>query len=189
MTELERAILHIKTRADVWAVKEIEDALEQEPCDKCEVGNPCLYCKHDFEEKGKLVSKKQIDTDDDVVVVSMTDIKCDDAISREDKKHIDGFKYWCETNEENGTITIPKFVCDEIVKILDKLPSVQPSQKEQEIKYWIDYYGHVTPIVQPSHKGHWIEYGKLWKCSECEDLSCCHENYCNHCGAEMESEE
>ena len=24
-------------------------ALEQEPCDKCEVGNPCLYCKHEFE--------------------------------------------------------------------------------------------------------------------------------------------
>lgn len=23
--------------------------LEQEPCDKCEVGNPCLYCKHEFE--------------------------------------------------------------------------------------------------------------------------------------------
>ena len=24
-------------------------ALEQESCDKCEVGNPCLYCKHEFE--------------------------------------------------------------------------------------------------------------------------------------------
>ena len=33
MTELERAILHIKTRADAWAVKEIEKALSQEPCD------------------------------------------------------------------------------------------------------------------------------------------------------------
>lgn len=26
-------------------------ALEQELCDKCEVGNPCLYCKHEFESK------------------------------------------------------------------------------------------------------------------------------------------
>lgn len=26
-------------------------ALEQEPCDKCEVGNPCLYCKHEFEPR------------------------------------------------------------------------------------------------------------------------------------------
>lgn len=24
-------------------------ALEQKSCDKCEVGNPCLYCKHEFE--------------------------------------------------------------------------------------------------------------------------------------------
>lgn len=24
-------------------------ALEQESCDKCEVGNPCLYCEHEFE--------------------------------------------------------------------------------------------------------------------------------------------
>ena len=34
----------------------IEDVLNhlpsvtpQEPCNKCEVGNPCLYCKHEFE--------------------------------------------------------------------------------------------------------------------------------------------
>lgn len=33
MTELERALTHIKTRADAWAVKEVEDALSQEPCD------------------------------------------------------------------------------------------------------------------------------------------------------------
>ena len=26
-------------------------ALEREPCDKCEVGNPCLYCKHEFEPR------------------------------------------------------------------------------------------------------------------------------------------
>jgi len=32
MTELEHAIKHIKTRADVWAVKEVEKALSQEPC-------------------------------------------------------------------------------------------------------------------------------------------------------------
>ena len=25
------------------------EALEQQPCDKCEAGNPCLYCKHEFE--------------------------------------------------------------------------------------------------------------------------------------------
>lgn len=30
MTELEKALLHIKTRADAWAVKVVKDALE--PC-------------------------------------------------------------------------------------------------------------------------------------------------------------
>lgn len=25
-----------------------------EPCDKCEVGNPCLYCKHEFEPQPKM---------------------------------------------------------------------------------------------------------------------------------------
>ena len=29
---------------------------EQEPCDKCEVGNPCLYCKHEFEPQEREVN-------------------------------------------------------------------------------------------------------------------------------------
>ena len=29
--------------------KTIIEALSQEPCEKCEVGNPCLYCKREFE--------------------------------------------------------------------------------------------------------------------------------------------
>ena len=28
---------------------ELPSVTPQEPCDKCEVGNPCLYCKHEFE--------------------------------------------------------------------------------------------------------------------------------------------
>ena len=39
-------------------------ALEQQPCEKCEVGNPCLYCEYDFTEKKMKES-------------------CEDAISRE----------------------------------------------------------------------------------------------------------
>ena len=31
------------------AYKMAIQALEQEPCDNCEVGNPCIYCKHGFE--------------------------------------------------------------------------------------------------------------------------------------------
>ena len=28
---------------------EVKQEVKQEPCEKCEVGNPCLYCKHEFE--------------------------------------------------------------------------------------------------------------------------------------------
>lgn len=44
MTDLERALLHIKTRADAWAVREVEKALSQEPCRK-----DCRLCK-EFDE-------------------------------------------------------------------------------------------------------------------------------------------
>ena len=40
----------------------IVNKAEQEPCEKCEVGNPCLYCEHEFSQKIE---------------------PCDDAISRE----------------------------------------------------------------------------------------------------------
>lgn len=30
-------------------IKDMPSVTPQEPCDKCEVGNPCLYCKHEFE--------------------------------------------------------------------------------------------------------------------------------------------
>ena len=43
---------------------------------------------------------------------------------KEKQKHIDAFKYWCETSEECGVVTIPKFVCDNIIKILDNAPTV-----------------------------------------------------------------
>lgn len=30
-------------------LNELPSVTPQEPCNKCEVGNPCLYCKHEFE--------------------------------------------------------------------------------------------------------------------------------------------
>ena len=35
----------------IEALEMAAKALEQEPCEKCEVGNPCLYCKHEFEPR------------------------------------------------------------------------------------------------------------------------------------------
>lgn len=48
MTELERAILHIKTRADAWAVREVEQALSQEPCDDAISREAALKECHDI---------------------------------------------------------------------------------------------------------------------------------------------
>ena len=53
----EELIHHIRYSIDIDADitltnedgEEIIKALEQEPCDTCEVGNPCLYCRHEFE--------------------------------------------------------------------------------------------------------------------------------------------
>lgn len=73
------------------------------------------------------------------------------------------------------------------------------SALEQEPpKYWIDYYGHVTPLVQPSRKGHWIEKEDFngdtyYDCSECGESFCLMEgtptdnlyNYCPNCGCRM----
>lgn len=34
-------------------LNELPSVTPQEPCDKCEVGNPCLYCKHQYEPTTK----------------------------------------------------------------------------------------------------------------------------------------
>lgn len=45
MTELEKALLHIKTRADAWAVKVVKDALSKEPCEVSEYDKDHIWYK------------------------------------------------------------------------------------------------------------------------------------------------
>ena len=40
---------YVKYEDMVNCIKGMPSVTPQEPCDKCEVGNPCLYCKHEFE--------------------------------------------------------------------------------------------------------------------------------------------
>lgn len=63
-------------------------------------------------------------------------------------------------------------------------------RKEQVPKYWIDQYGHVTPINQPIRKGQWLHkeitdnYRVTGQCSECKERRII-DNFCPNCGAEM----
>ena len=47
----------------------------------------------------------------------------------EDEKIIDNFKYWFETNTENGVSTIPDFICK---KLLDLCQQEKEKNKELE---------------------------------------------------------
>ena len=47
---VERIIKSPRTQEQMLSMlNSIQSVTPQEPCDKCEVGNPCLYCKHEFE--------------------------------------------------------------------------------------------------------------------------------------------
>ena len=121
----------------------------------------------------------------EMAITALEQEPCEDAISRAELlKVITG---------EDFKADFPR-MSKSLETIIQALPSVQPSQKEQEIKYWIDHYGHITPIVQPSRKGHWLHkeitdgYRVVGQCSECKERKII-DNFCPNCGAKMESEE
>ncbi len=39
-------------------------------------------------------------------------------LTTEQKKHVDAFEYWVQTNTENGVSTIPESICKDIIAIL-----------------------------------------------------------------------
>ncbi|MBO7695990.1 MAG: hypothetical protein J6T10_25430 [Methanobrevibacter sp.] len=92
--------------------------------------------------------------------------------NREIEKYVDAFKYWCDTNEENGVITLPKFLCEHIVEILDD--------------------------AKARPHGEWIDLSDGWQegtyeCSNCKTEFVLIEgtpedneyNFCPNCGADM----
>ena len=94
-------------------------------------------------------------------------------MSREEAKHIDAFKYWCETNEENGVITIPKFLCEHI-EILDDAKARPHGEwiesKERKGRFYC------SECVQEDAAGKWRE------------LFDYKYNFCPNCGADMRKE-
>lgn len=59
VNQLKRILPTLNYADDVNAVKAAIKKLEQEPCDKCEVGNPCLHCRHKFEPQVKKTRSRQ----------------------------------------------------------------------------------------------------------------------------------
>ena len=151
---------------------------KQEPCDDATKHEYDTYCSHKCD--------KCVDNECPLR-------ECKDVISTKESDLI----------EREAVIDIIEKVCpiytndyryilkDEIAQ----LPSVQPSQKEQEPKYWIDYYGHITPLNHPSRKGHWRDYSEdgYVECPFCEHATTCEDNidelhYCFYCGAELSAD-
>ena len=52
--EVDDVYVTINNHKDYDALRFARKLLEQEPCDKCEVGNPCLYCRHEFEPQERI---------------------------------------------------------------------------------------------------------------------------------------
>lgn len=196
MTDLERAIKHIKTRADAWAVKEVEKALSQEPT-KREIEREYLFqsLREDFEE----LQAENDDLRDQLAMRSRFQKQepCEDAIS--DIMGISKSRtHDIMENELRCVQTASCGGCDrecgECSLLMD----------DKEI---IKAYGYVIRMLElPSvtqKSGKWIAYEVQlpdrtilnYRCSVCgrkligystETLS--EAPFC-HCGARMESED
>ena len=54
----------------------------------------------------------------------------------------------------------------------------------------VDICNSINPNVQEVKHGKWIKVGdNSYRCSVCNEVSCCNGNFCPDCGAKMEVEE
>lgn len=143
MTELEHAIKHIKTRADAWAVKEIEKALSQEPCELLIIKSDILLHQDDRKKLAETIKREK---ESGVIIlqpyfepllvpndieINIEQEPCEDAISREDA-----------IQAVNNTLAeyIPYFRNDQIgiplkcARALNDLSSVTQKSAESEDK-------------------------------------------------------
>lgn len=65
---------------------------------------------------------------------------------------------------------------------------------EEKIKFNADvnYFILNAPTIdaEPVKHGKWIKVGdNTYRCSRCNEVSCCNGNFCTDCGARMEMEE
>jgi hypothetical protein len=126
MTDLERALLHIKTRADAWALKEVEKALSQEPTDKPTTAvskKGCHNCKWADEIFCNLPNRHMKPCKN---FSKWEQEPCDDAISREAVCNI--------VNDIRDCISVEGYWA--ILERLKKLPTV--TQKSESVTEFAD---------------------------------------------------
>ena len=168
MTDLERAILHIKTRADAWAVKEIEKALSQEG------GYCCRTCKHTRINKDGIWCEEPTCQWEQAVTNSEAQELCDDVVSRDM-----ALEKMADYVASGYAVSAEDF--EEYSRIICQLPPVTPQSKMGHWE-WVQY--DYNPKLGN------------WHCSECHCvvLECVDKEaegdiplykYCPQCGAKM----
>jgi hypothetical protein len=74
----------------------------------------------------------------------------------------------------------------------DALPKLIIYQPSDEVKEIINVFTRViaeapTIDAEPIQHGKWIKVGdNTYRCSQCNEVSCCNGNFCTDCGARME---
>ena len=65
-------------------------------------------------------------------------------------------------------------------KLISDTPEVEPAKWQYE--FFIKLFDKARP------KGEWVDIngdGSLWKCTNCNEKSCCKGKFCPDCGADM----
>lgn len=153
------------------------EAISQEPCDKCEVGNPCLYCKHEFEPPQKPL-----------------DMRCDECRNNHTSicgncRGYDEFEEIEYVQEHKKIpVTLDLTPCDDVIsrEAAINIASLHCLTIDETVKA----IKNLPPVTQKS--GVWIRYKDncLYnQCSYCGASHCREDNFCPNCGARMESED
>ena len=83
-----------------------------------------------------------------------------------------------------------KAIEEAFIRISEKDPHCSSCIFRTEWEHIGKLFRNTLENNQPSRrKGHWIEHEKVYECSECACDSRRKSDFCQYCGAEMESEE
>ena len=190
--------------------KQAIDVLMAQNCDQCEVGNPCLYCEHEFKEQADTIPVMyypQVDGITPTVVAQADGEKnCFNCKWYPDNGITKGFDEVCHkcSNSDKWEGLIKRAPWEDIAP----QPKIPEAQADGEYILKKDVMGCIgqtslhwelarklrkLPSVAISNKvGHWmfheIEDTLRWyECDQCGTEAVKEYDYCHGCGARMES--